>query len=535
MPIHQPPYQRIRDHKLAQIQSCYPREWRIPRSQRPAESVSIVLSIPETCGILTPREIEITSFLTAKSLLENIKRKRHTSLEVCTAYCKRASIAHQLVNCLTEPLFEAALKQAEWLDDYYQRTGELYGPLHGLPISVKDSCHFKGYDSSIGIASLCFRPASTNAAVVDLLLQAGAVIHCKTNVPQTLGALDSVNNIFGRSLNPLNRHAWTAGGSSGGEAALVAMRGSVMGIGTDVGGSVRIPAMCCDLVGFKPSTGRIPTGGQQSAQPSASEKIGLEMSLGVIARCTADIGMMLEAVERGKPWEKEADVIPGQWWSGTDAGMQVQGRKPIIGFLWTDGNTTPLPPVRRCMHDLSQLLHTHGVEIINIHAPRIKDLQSLTNKFFAAPGNAHIYSLLDATEEPLIPWLRNLGFPHRDAISLSAYRELWAKRYVLQDEMLKIWKTSDDRDVDAIICPVAPHPVPGIDEWGGVGYTSSFILLDWPAASIPIRRCVQADLEEEVEGKVLGRWDEMNRALCEYLLSIIGLPIRKRLSKTVDG
>ena len=514
MPIHQPPYQRIRDRKLAQVQTHYRKEWRIPRSQRPAETVANVLSIPETCGILTSREIEITSLPTAESLLDHIKRKKYTSLEVCTAYCKRASIAHQLVNCITEPLFDPALKQAEWLDDYFQRTGELYGPLHGLPISIKDSFHFKGYDSSIGIASLCFRPAATNAVIVDLLLQAGAVIHCKTNIPQTLLALDSVNNIFGRTLNPLNRHGWTAGGSSGGESALVAMKGSVMGIGTDVGGSVRIPAMCCDLVGFKPSTGRIPTGGQQSGQPLGNAKVGLETLAGVIARSIADVGMMLDAIERGSAWEREAGVVPGRWWRAMDASHK---RKPIIGFLWTDGNTTPLPPVRRCMQDLSQLLRTRGVEILDIHAPRFHDLQSLTNKFFAAPGNAHTFSLLDATQEPLIPWLRKTGFPRRDeAISLSAYRELWAKRIELQDEMLKIWKTSDGRDVDAIICPVAPHPVPGIDEWGGVGYTSSFVLLDWPAASIPIRRCTQADLEEEVEGKILGRWDEGNRALCEY-------------------
>lgn len=117
------------------------------------------------------------------------------------------------------------------------------GPLHGVPVSLKDTFKVRGYDASIGIAALAFKPATENSVLVDCLLSAGAVLYCKTNVPQTLMALDSHNNVFGRTINPLNT-AVTAGGSSGGEGALIAMRGSILGVGTDVGGSIRIPAMC---------------------------------------------------------------------------------------------------------------------------------------------------------------------------------------------------------------------------------------------------------------------------------------------------
>lgn len=99
-----------------------------------------------------------------------------------------------------------------------------------MPISIKDSFKVVGYDASLGIANLCFKPAMDTALLVNLLLSAGAVIYCKTNIPQTLSTLDSVNHIFGRTLNPQNR-LLTAGGSSGGEGALVAMRGSPLGIG----------------------------------------------------------------------------------------------------------------------------------------------------------------------------------------------------------------------------------------------------------------------------------------------------------------
>ncbi len=109
------------------------------------------------------------------------------------------------------------------------------------------------------------------------------MIHCKTNVPQTLMALDSVNNVFGRTLTSKNRQEWTEGGSLGGEGVLVKMRVSVMGVGMDVGGSIRIPAACNGTIGFKPSLGRVPAGGKESGQLPAAGKVGLESCAGPIA------------------------------------------------------------------------------------------------------------------------------------------------------------------------------------------------------------------------------------------------------------
>ncbi|KAL2044580.1 hypothetical protein ABVK25_012357 [Lepraria finkii] len=246
----------------------------------------------------------VDDYYNARELLNSLHKRKFTAVEVATAFCKRAAVAQQLTNCITEPLFQLALERASFLDDHLTRTGQPLGPLHGLPISVKDTFHIAGYDSSIGIASFCFSPAAANAPLVKLLLDVGAVIHCKTNVPQTLLALDSANNIFGRTLNPANRQQWTAGGSSGGEGVLVKLRGAVLGVGTDVGGSVRIPAMCNGIVGFKPSAGRIPTGGQRSAQLEAAGKVGMEFVVGPIARCLEDVGVFMEAVEWGRQWER---------------------------------------------------------------------------------------------------------------------------------------------------------------------------------------------------------------------------------------
>lgn len=110
-----------------------------------------------------------------------------------------------------------------------EKTGKQFGPLHGLPISIKDSFYYPGYDACIGMTAFCFQPVTETSPLVKMLLNAGAVLYVKTNVPQTLMSLDSVNHVFGRTLNPRNRKL-TAGGSTGGEGPLIALRGSLLGV-----------------------------------------------------------------------------------------------------------------------------------------------------------------------------------------------------------------------------------------------------------------------------------------------------------------
>ena len=539
-----PQWQIIRDKKLADVASRIPSEWQISPSRLPPPTAANVLSLPWTSGVLTAEEIHITEDYDARELLNTLKSRKFTAVEVTTAFCKvgyptstrcsltylpsqlqlpadrwdwqRASIAHRVTNCITEPLFQLALDRASFLDDHLARTGQPLGPLHGLPISVKDTFHVAGYDSSIGIASLCFSPAAANAPLVQFLLDAGAVIHCKTNVPQTLLALDSVNNIFGRTLNPANRQQWTAGGSSGGEGVLVKMRGAVMGVGTDVGGSVRIPAMCNGIYGFKPSTGRVPIGGQGSAQLEAAGKVGMEFVVGPIARCLEDIGLFMRAVEWGKQWEKEASVIPGRWWSDCDGVERPKG-EIVIGIVWRDGVTEPLPPVRRVLEDTVGMLKANKIEVVDVDSNRFKDCQGLANRFFNAEGGNHTFDILEKTGEPLIAWLAT-RLKRKTPATVDRLRDLQAQKIRLQDEFLKIWKTADGRSIDAFICPVAPHPVPPIDQWNGVSYTASFVLLDYPAAVIPVRSVRQEDLEEEMDAEVIGAWDKVNRELCKSKL-----------------
>ncbi|KAF2641936.1 acetamidase [Massarina eburnea CBS 473.64] len=484
-----------------------PAEWRI--SQLPTKEVTNYLGFARECGILNAKELDITEKNDGTTLAERIRKREYSCLEVARAFCKRAAIAHQLTNCLTEILFKDALKRAEELDGHLASGKPPLGPLHGVPVSLKDTFKIKGYDASIGLAALCFKPAEENSVLVDLLLKAGAVLYCKTNIPQTLMALDSHNNVFGRTINPLNT-ALTAGGSSGGEGALLAMRGSILGVGTDVGGSIRIPAMCNGTFGIKPSWERIPYAGQEGGQKPGQAKLGIPASAGPLAHSMRDIELFFEAVAEQKPWEWDPDVVPSPWSSLSSV---MEKRKLRIGVVRRDGVIEPHPPISRILDEVAERLTGVGVEVVEMDiTPLFKQCQSLANALFGIEGGNNMFDLLESFNEPLSPWLQK-RLRRKPALSLDQTRELHAKRAELQTQFLKIWKTSDGKQIDAFICPVAPHPVPPIDRYNGVSYTSSWVLLDYPAGVVPVRKFTKDDLVGEMSTKPIGSWDKANREL----------------------
>jgi amidase len=398
------------------------------------------------------------------------------------------------------------LKTAKKLDDHLKSGKPPLGPLHGVPVSLKDTFKVKGYDASIGIAALCFKPSQENSVLVNILLDAGAVLYCKTNVPQTLAALDSHNNIFGRTLNPLNT-AVTAGGSSGGEAALLGMRGSILGVGTDVGGSIRVPAMCEGLYGMKPSDGRIPYAGQEGGTKPAVAKLGVSASAGPMTHSMRDAELFFKAVSEQKPWEQDPDVIPGPW----NSLSSLAGRRLRIGIVRRDGVVEPHPPILRLLDEVTAKMRGSGIEVVEIDiAPIFSKCQSLINALMGVEGGNSMFDLLESFDEPLSPWIKP-RMRRKEPLPFEKIRELHAQRATLQTKALQIWK-----QVDAFICPVAPHPVPEIDKYNAASYTSSFVLLDFPAGTIPVRLFEKEDMKGEMpKTKGLGSWDQRNRELCE--------------------
>lgn len=401
------------------------------------------------------------------------------------------------------------------------------GLLHGIPVSLKDMFKVRGYDSSLGLAALSFKPATENSVLVDLLLDSGAVLFCKTNVPQALMALDSHNNVFGRTLNPINT-ALTAGGSTGGEGALLAMRGSILGVGTDVGGSIRVrtyppsnpptsaltdkqvPAMCDNLYGVKPSDGRIPYALIEGGMLPGHAKVGLPASAGPLGHSMRDMDLFFQAISDQRPWTVDPDVVPSPWKSTAPA----PSKRLRIGIVRRDGVIEPLPPIARLLDEVKGKMQKAEIEVVEMDiASQFSQCHSLANGLFNVEGGNAMFDLLEAGEEPLSPWL-STRLKRRNAAPFEKLQELHGKREKLRKECLQMWKDKDG-EIDAFVCPVAPHPVPQIDRYNGAGYTSSFVLLDYSAGTVPVRNFTKADKKGEMKAKIVGSWDKANRALCK--------------------
>ncbi|TCD71576.1 hypothetical protein EIP91_007323 [Steccherinum ochraceum] len=290
----------IADKQRRQEESI-PKEWRIavpPLTQRD------VTRVPETCGLLSSKELEITN-ADVPTLLSKLALTEWSSYEVTLAFYKRAIVAHQVVNCLTEIFVERALARARELDDHLKRTGKVVGPLHGLPVSCKDMLRIKGQENCIGYASYIGKIAEFNSVLVDIMYECGANPFVQTNVPQTLMWPETHNLVFGRTLNPYNR-TLTPGGSSGGEGALVGMRGSPLGIGSDVGGSIRIPAAFTNLYGLRPSYNRTPHAGAVGTMDGQDSVVA---TFGPLCNDPDGVRIFMKAVLAAKPWLKDPLAI----------------------------------------------------------------------------------------------------------------------------------------------------------------------------------------------------------------------------------
>ncbi|KAL2044124.1 hypothetical protein ABVK25_012455 [Lepraria finkii] len=197
-------------------------------------------------GYYTPEERQIIES-EAEDILKNIAGRTWTSLQVAEAFCKASAYAQELTNCVTEVLYAEAFERARFLDDYLAKNGKTFGPLHGLPISLKDCFITAPHPSSIGMDAFGNEPLKTDTLIVSMLRDLGAVFYIKTNVPVAMMMAESINHVWGESRNPLHKYL-TCGGSSGGEGAIIAFKASPLGIGTDIGGSIRIPSRILCLV-----------------------------------------------------------------------------------------------------------------------------------------------------------------------------------------------------------------------------------------------------------------------------------------------
>ncbi|KAF7314350.1 General amidase [Mycena kentingensis (nom. inval.)] len=451
--------------KQAQLDSI-PSEWIIERP--PPEQLNVI-AFPSQCGLLSPLELEITETVDVQTILDNLKERKWTSVQVTTAFYKRAIIAQQLTNCLTEIFVERALARAKELDEYIEKTGDVAGPLHGLPISLKDQFAMKGLETIMGYAKWVGRVAESDCVLVELLYQCGAVPFVRTNVPQTLMWGETMNNVFGRTLNPYNL-SFTPGGSSGGEGALLAMKGSPLGVGTDIGGSLRIPSAFCGLYTLRPSYGRLPYCGAMNALEGQES---ISSVLGPMANSMGGVKLFTKAILGKQPWRSDPLVYMLDGHGG--------GGRLCFAIMWDNGVVKPHPPLHRAMEMTKKALLAAGHEVIDWEPHRHLEIYRNAETIFAAdaghdyraecdgaepliqtmsplPGALDHESYTPALEEPLVR--RLVGEPyHRTAWELW---QLHKEKRELRKAHLDHWestvaRTTTGRPVDAIISPAVAY------------------------------------------------------------------------------
>jgi amidase len=243
----------------------------------------------------------------AVELAAAIRRREISSLELLDAYAARIERLDKPLNAVVTFDLERARERARQADEALAR-GETWGPLHGLPITVKDSLETSGIRTTAGYPPLATHVPDSDAVVVERTLRAGAIVFAKTNLPPLAGDLQSYNPIFGTTNNPWNLER-VPGGSSGGAAVATAMGFTSFEIGSDIGGSIRTPANWCGVYGHKPTHGIIPGRGHIPGPPGMLSEIDLA-AMGPIARSAADLELLISvqagaALDRATGWRLE--------------------------------------------------------------------------------------------------------------------------------------------------------------------------------------------------------------------------------------
>src|SRR6266481_1036977 len=302
-------------------------------------------SLINSAEAATATSDDITS-ASAGELADAIRSKKLSSRVIVEAHLERIAKVNPKLNAVVQLIAEAARKEADEADAALAR-GEIKGPLHGVPITIKDTLETAGVICTGGTKGRANFVPKADATAVARLRAAGGIILGKTNVPELAGAAETDNLVYGRTNNPYDLTR-TPGGSSGGEAAIIAAGGSPLGLGTDAGGSIRIPAHYCGLAAIKPTSGRVPRTGQFQMPLGARNPV---FHVGPMARYVEDLALTLPILA-GVDWRDPATVsMP------LDDPRNVELKSLRAAFYTDNGLMTPTPEttgiVRTAVHALA--------------------------------------------------------------------------------------------------------------------------------------------------------------------------------------
>lgn len=380
-------WKEIAKDKKQQVYDKIPKEWIIEVPS--IESYPNANDYIET--VLTEKELEITNG-TISSTLDKLSKGELKAIDVIKAFCHRAAILHQLCNCLSEIFFDEAFETAKELDDYYSENKKLIGKLHGIPISLKDQFNLPGIDSCLGFVANVGKPKTDDevSSIARDLIFEGGVFFIKTTVPTSLMSGDCYSNLHGTSLNPINRNL-SCGGSSGGEAAVVAGKGSLIGFGTDIGGSIRNPSSFTGIYGLKPSADRLSYFGLTN---TLVDHPVISSSVGPMCRSVEDLKYVTKILIDHEPWKSDPKVPPIPW---KDVKLK---EKLEIAVLIDKPNLKCQPAIRRSILELIDKLKDHKVVIVDDLLPvDYNEIAQVAGKLYGINGYNDIKAKLEESGE----------------------------------------------------------------------------------------------------------------------------------------
>ena len=434
-----------------------------------------------------------------------------TAKEVVEHFIHRLQALHDRCRVLTGERFTAAIDEAD-VADQRQSGGDWLGPLHGVPVTVKDCFDVAGLPTTLGIDGRS-QPADQNAHLVRRLSAAGAIILGKTNVSQAMAYWESSNPRHGRTDHPTHPDR-TPGGSSGGEAVAIAGSASALGLASDLGGSIRLPAHFCGVYALKPTSGILDLAGLHQAFP-----LGLPIATvaGPLARCVEDLRLAMSVLaDSNRCWHNRGDA-----------------RQPIRFAAWVDDGYFPTDPsVRRAVFDAADLLERSGAERIEFPLPDMSELFRIQLAVMFSDGGASLRQLTaHSRRHPVLNrmlWISWLPAPLRqlaiqfarfqdhayDADILAAARPRSVADYYRVLERWQAWREDFARgwqaaNIDVALFPVFPLPalLHGYAERAGGAACFTFLpnFVDQPAGVVPMTN-VTAEDERRSQDLEVPRW-----------------------------
>lgn len=442
----------------------------------------------------------------AGRLVRALATKQVGSEEATRALLDRLDALQADIRPMVAVWREQALRAARESDERRAR-GAARSPFDGLPVTLKENLDVEGYESTLGVHAKAGVPARRDAVVVRVLREAGCVFLGKTNVSQLLLYHECSNPMFGTTCNP-HDEARGPGGSSGGEAAAIAAYGSPGGLGTDIGGSVRVPAHFCGIAGIKPTVDRISmlgVGGALTGQEIVRGQVG------PMARTVDDVHTLLRALSPETCTRLDPRVPPIPL--GDPACIDPSSLK--IGYFVDDGIVTPSAALQRAVDQAVAVLRNAGVQVVPYSPPLCREIVLTYLAAVSSDGGRTVESQLQGGPvDPALGMLRTMarlpGVAKRAAARGMAWRgepflpdmlrvmgeksveEYWritAKARALQAQVHRTW---NDLSLDGVVCP--PHATPALPHGASRDFTLGgalamrYNLLNFPSGVVPVTR-----------------------------------------------